>query len=225
MTEAPRPTDFNLAQFAAVDDWLVDRLGGDDTALAGAQAHAAAAGLPAISVSAPQGKFLHLLARLIGVRRILEIGTLGGYSGIWLARALPADGRLDTIEIDTAHADAAAASFAAAGLSDRITLHRGAALDVLPGLHAPYDMAFIDADKQNNSAYFDHAARLCRPGGLIIVDNVVRNGAILAPGDDEKALGTVRLFDTLADDARVDCTALQLVGGKGWDGMVLARVR
>ncbi len=225
MTEAPRPTHFNLSDFARIDDWLVERLGGDDAILIAAQARAAAAGLPAISVSAPQGKFLPLLAKLIGARRILEIGTLGGYSGIWLAGALPPDGRLDTIEIDTAHADAAAASFAEAGLTDRITLHRAAALDVLPNLAPPYDMIFIDADKENGTAYFDHAVRLSRPGALIIVDNVVRNGAILSPGDDSKAQGTVRLFEALHKDQRVDCTALQLAGGKGWDGMIIARVR
>ncbi len=225
MSEAPRPSEFTLADFASVDEWLVGRLGGDDAVLAAAQKRATAAGLPSISVSAPQGKFLHLLARLIGARRILEIGTLGGYSGIWLGRALPDEGRLDTIEIDTAHADVAAASFADAGLADRIVLHRGAALDVLPKLVAPYDMAFIDADKENNAAYFDWAVRLSRPGGLVIVDNVVRNGAILAPGDDTKALGTVALFNAMARDERVDCTGLQLAGAKGWDGIAVALVR
>lgn len=210
--------------FAGVDDFLVAHVGGDDAALAAALARAEAAGLPAIAVSALQGKFLHLLAKLIGARRILEIGTLGGYSGIWLARALPDGGRLDTIEIDAAHAEVAEASFAAAGVAGRVTLHRGAGLDVLPRLSGPYDMAFIDADKQNNAAYFDFAVRLSRPGALIIVDNVVRNGAILAP-EDEKAHGTVALFEAVRDDARVEMTALQLAGAKGWDGMLLARVR
>lgn len=210
--------------FAAVDDFLAAHVGGDDAVLTAVLARAEAAGLPSIAVSALQGKFLHLLAKLIGARRILEIGTLGGYSGIWLARALPADGRLDTIEIDAAHADVAEAAFAAAGLADRVSLHRGAGLEVLPRLTGPYDMAFIDADKQNNAAYFDTAVRLSRPGGLIIVDNVVRNGAILAPSDD-KARGTVALFEAVRDDARVEMTALQLTGAKGWDGMLLARVR
>jgi predicted O-methyltransferase YrrM len=210
--------------FAAVDDFLAAHVGGDDAVLAATLARAAAAGLPAIAVSALQGKFLHLLAKLISARRILEIGTLGGYSGIWLARALPADGRLDTIEIDAAHADVAAANFNAAGVAERVALHRGAGLDILPTLHGPYDMTFIDADKQNNTAYFDFAVRLSRPGGLIIVDNVVRGGEILAPADD-KARGTVGLFEAVKDDARVEMTALQLAGAKGWDGMLLARVR
>ena len=210
--------------FAAVDDFLAAHVGGDDAVLTDALARAEAAGLPAIAVSALQGKFLHLLAKLVGARRILEIGTLGGYSGIWLARALPADGRLDTIEIDAAHADVAEANFAAAGVASCVTLHRGAGLDVLPRLTGPYDMAFVDADKQNNAAYFDHAVRLSRPGGLIIVDNVVRNGDILAPADD-KARGTVALFEAVRDDTRVEMTALQLAGAKGWDGMLLARVR
>lgn len=210
--------------FAAVDDFLLAHLGGDDAVLAAALARADAAGLPAINVSAPQGKLLYLLARLVGARRILEIGTLAGYSTLWLARGLVAGGHLDTIEIDAGHADVAAVNFTVAGLSDRITLHRGAALAVLPGLAGPYDLVFIDADKQNNTAYFDHAVRLGRPGTLIIVDNVVRGGDILAPVD-EKALGTVALFKALQDDTRVEATGLQLAGAKGWDGIVVARVR
>lgn len=211
-------------EFAAVDEFLAAHVGGDDEVLTAALARAEAAGLPSIAVSALQGKFLHLLAKLIGARRILEIGTLGGYSGLWLARALPEGGRLDTIEIDAAHADVAAATFAAAGVADRVTLHRGAGLDVLPGLAGPYDMAFIDADKENNAAYFDLAVQRARPGALIIVDNVVRNGAILAPAD-AKARGTVALFEAVRGDTRVEMTALQLAGAKGWDGMLLARVK
>jgi predicted O-methyltransferase YrrM len=210
--------------FAAVDDFLAAHVGGDDAVLAAALARAEAAGLPSIAVSALQGKFLYLQAKLFGARRILEIGTLGGYSGIWLARALPPDGRLDTIEIDAAHAEVAESNFAAAGVAERVSLHRGAGLDVLPRLSGPYDMAFIDADKQNNAAYFDAAVRLSRPGTLIIVDNVVRGGAILAPAD-EKARGTVALFEAVRNDLRVEMTALQLTGAKGWDGMLLARVK
>ncbi|WP_426164440.1 O-methyltransferase [Sandarakinorhabdus sp. DWP1-3-1] len=210
--------------FAAVDDFLLAHLGGDDDVLAAALARADAAGLPAINVSAPQGKFLYLLARLVGAHRILEIGTLAGYSTLWLARGLADGGHLDTIEIDAGHADVATANFAAAGLADRITLHRGAALDVLSDLAGPYDLVFIDADKQNNAVYFDHAVRLGRPGTLIIVDNVVRGGDILAPLD-EKALGTVALFAALKVDPRVEATALQLAGAKGWDGIIVARVR
>ena len=210
---------------AAIDDFLLAHLGGDDAILAAALARAEAAGLPPINVSAPQGKFLYLLARLIGARRILEVGTLAGYSTIWLARGLADGGTVDTIEIDDGHADVAAANFAAAGLDDRVVLYRGAALAVLPTLPAPYDMFFIDADKQNGAAYFDWAVRLARPGALIIVDNVVRNGAILAPGDDEKALGTVALFKALASDKRIEASGLQLAGAKGWDGVVVARVK
>ncbi|KPF76514.1 methyltransferase [alpha proteobacterium AAP81b] len=211
------------ADFAAMDAWLGARVGGDDAILEAATARAEAAGLPAIAVSELQGKFLHLLAKLVGARRILEIGTLAGYSTIWLARALPADGRLDTLDIDPRHADVAAANFAAAGLADRITLHRGPALDTLPGLADPYDMAFIDADKQNNAAYLDWAIRLGRPGSLIVVDNVVRRGEVIA-GDDAKAAGTRALFDALITERRIEATALQLAGAKGWDGMVIARV-
>lgn len=162
--------------------------------------------------------------RLIGARRILEIGTLGGYSGIWLARALADGGRLDTIEVDAVCADVAEANFAAAGVANQVTPHRGAGLDVLQGLSGPLDLTFIDADKQNNSASFEVAVRLSRPGGLIVVDNVVRNGDILAPAD-EKARGTVALFEAVRRDARVEVTALQLAGAKGWDGMLLARVK
>jgi predicted O-methyltransferase YrrM len=211
------------ADFAAMDVWLSAHVGGDDAVLHTATARAEAAGLPAIAVSELQGKFLYLLAKLTAARRILEIGTLAGYSGVWLARALPADGRLDTIEIDPAHADVAAATFAAAGLADRVTLHRGAALDVLPGIVGPYDMAFIDADKESNRAYLDWAIRLGRPGSLIVVDNVVRRGEVIA-GDDAKAAGTRALFDALTAERRIEATALQLAGAKGWDGMVIARV-
>ncbi len=210
--------------FAGVDDFLLAHLGGDDAVLAAALARSEAAGLPAINVSAPQGKFLYLLARLVGARRILEIGTLAGYSTIWLARGLAEGGRVDTIEIDPHHADVAAANFAAAGLAPVVTLHRDSALGVLPTLAGPYDLVFIDADKQNGAAYFDWAVRLGRPGTLIIVDNVVRNGDILAPVD-EKALGTVALFAALKGDARIEATGLQLAGAKGWDGVVVARVK
>ncbi len=210
--------------FAGVNNFLLAHLGGDDAVLAATLDRAEAAGLPAINVSAPQGKFLYLLARLIGARRILEIGTLAGYSTIWLARGLAEGGRVDTIEIDPHHADVAAANFAAAGLAPVVTLHHGGALGVLPTLTGPYDLVFIDADKQNGAAYFDWAVRLGRPGTLIIVDNVVRNGDILAPVD-EKALGTVALFAALKVDSRVEATGLQLAGGKGWDGIVVARVK
>lgn len=209
--------------FAAIDAYLIDHLGGDDGVLAATLARSSAAGLPPIAVSALQGKFLYLMATLIGARRILEIGTLGGYSALWLARGLLAGGRLDTIEIDPAHADVAAESFTAARLDKRITLHRGAALDILPTLDPGYDLVFIDADKENNTAYFDTAVRLARPGALIVVDNIVRRGEILTHPDDPKVIGTRALFDAVKDDHRVDTGALQLVGAKGWDGMLLAR--
>ncbi len=212
--------------WTAVDDFGMAALGGDDAVLAGALARAAAAGLPDIAVSTAQGKLLHLLARSIGAHRILEVGTLGGYSTIWLARALPADGELVSLELSAAHAEVAGVNLEAAGVADRARVLTGAALDLLPTLAGPFDLAFIDADKENNAAYFNWAVRLSRPGGLIIVDNVVREGAILDPDHaDPRVQGTRRLFAALGEDARVEATVIQTVGAKTWDGFILARVR
>ncbi len=188
------------------------------------------AGLPEIDVSAPQGKFLSLLAAATGARRILEIGTLGGYSTIWFARALPEGGKIVTIEFEPRHAETARANIAREGVAEKVDLRVGAALDVLPRLAAeggaPFDLAFIDADKGNNAGYFQWAVKLSRPGALIVVDNVVREGAVAdAATQDDMALGGRRLFDAVAADPRVDATAIQTVGSKGWDGFLIARVR
>ncbi|MGI9000100.1 MAG: O-methyltransferase [Pseudonocardia sp.] len=185
-----------------------------------------AAGLPAIDVSPAQGKQLHLLARTIGARRILEVGTLGGYSTIWLARALPADGRLITCEIDPRYAEVATSNLARAGLDGVVDVRVGPALDTLGTLEGPFDLAFIDADKASNSEYFQHAVRLSRPGGMIIVDNVVRSGAVAdTASTDPMAVDARRFAEALAADDRVDATVIQTVGRKGHDGFALAVVR
>ena len=209
-----------------VDDYIRDRLIPADPALDAAQTAAAAAGLPAIEVSPTQGKLLQLLARIAGARRILEIGTLAGYSTIWLARGLAPGGRLVTLEADPHHAAVARANLAAAGLADVVEVREGPALDSLPGLEGPFDLVFIDADKRNNPNYLDWALRLSRPGTVIVCDNVVRRGRITDPENAEgDVTGTRALFDRLAAEPRLDATALQTVGAKGWDGFVLAVVR
>lgn len=211
--------------WTAVDDYLTGLLVRPDEALTGAQERADAAGLPAIAVSAPQGKLLHLLARSCGARSILEIGTLGGYSSIWLARALPADGRLVTLELDPRHAEVATANLERAGLADRVEVRVGPALDTLPQLTGPFDLVFIDADKEHNVDYFGWAVRLSRPGTLIVVDNVVRRGRVADPADDDPAVrGTRRLFEAMAAEPRVTTTVLQTVGAKGYDGLAIALV-
>ena len=209
-----------------VDDYIRDRLIPADPALDAAQTAAAAAGLPAIEVSPTQGKLLQLLARIAGARRILEIGTLAGYSTIWLARGLAPGGRLVTLEADPHHAAVARSNLAAAGLADVVEVREGPALDSLPGLEGPFDLVFIDADKRNNPNYLDWALRLSRPGTVIVCDNVVRRGRITDPENAEgDVTGTRALFDRLAAEPRLDATALQTVGAKGWDGFVLAVVR
>ncbi len=215
------------AQWNAVDDYFAERLMPLDDTLAQVLAANAAAGLPAIDVSPLQGKFLYLLARIAGARQILEIGTLGGYSTIWLARALPLDGMVVTLEADRRHAAVARANFARAGLAARIDLREGLALETLPALGregiGPFDLVFIDADKANNSDYLAWAIRLGRPGTVIVSDNVVREGGILAPdGADPNARGIRRFFDLLAGEPRLSATAIQTVGVKGWDGFALA---
>ncbi len=210
-----------------VDTYIGEKLIGDDPILAAALAHNAENGLPPIDVSAAQGKMLYLLAQMAGARRILEIGTLGGYSTIWLARALPDDGALVTLEVDHMHARVAQANLDRAGLSDRAEIRVGPAMDSLAAMTdvAPFDMVFIDADKQSNVDYVAEAIRLGRSGTTIIVDNVVREGGILDPAsNDPGVLGTRALFDFLQSDPRIDATAVQTVGAKGWDGFVLARV-
>jgi predicted O-methyltransferase YrrM len=215
--------------WTAVDQYLAEKLKLSDPALDAALAASAAAGLPAISVSPAQGKLLHLLARMQGARSILEVGTLGGYSAIWLARALPPGGRLVTLEIDPKHAEVARASFAGAGLADVIELRLGRAVDTLAELAAegrgPFDFVFIDADKPSNPDYFRWALKLTRRGSVIIVDNVIRKGAVIdAASDDPRIHGVRQLNDLMAAEPRVSVTAVQTVGSKGYDGFALALV-
>ncbi|WP_407518613.1 O-methyltransferase [Methylobacterium oryzisoli] len=209
-----------------VDRYLVERLVPPDAALDGALAASDAAGLPSIAVARTHGKLLMLLAQGVGARRILEIGTLGGYSTLWLARALPAGGRLVTIEADPRHAAVARESFARAGLSGLIDLREGRALDVLPTLQpeGPFDFVFIDADKPSNPDYVAHALALARPGALIVLDNVVRRGAVTDPAGDEAVQGVRRALDLVAAEPHLDATVVQTVGEKGWDGFALIRV-
>ena len=185
--------------------------------------------MPAISVSAAQGKLLNLLARSIGARRVLEIGTLGGYSTIWMARALPPGGRLVSLELDAGHAEVARRNIEAAGLADVAEVRVGPALELLPKLAAedagPFDLAFIDADKANIPDYFDWSVRLCHPGALVVVDNVIRNGAVVkADTGDPNVAGVRRLNEMLSARTDVSATTVQTVGSKGYDGFTLALV-
>ncbi|OLT18578.1 methyltransferase [Pseudonocardia sp. CNS-139] len=209
-----------------VDDYVTTQLLPPDPLLEAARAANDQAGLPAIDVSAAQGALLNLLARSVGARRVLEVGTLGGYSTIWLARALPADGRLVTCEVNEHHAEVAAANVKRAGLDAVVDIRVGPALDTLPGLEGPFDLAFIDADKENNLAYFEHALRMSRPGSLLVVDNVVRAGQVADADDPSPAVtGTRRLVEAVGREPRVDATVIQTVGAKGYDGFLVARVR
>ncbi len=213
-----------------VDDYLSTLFVGEDSDLTHALDTSAAAGLPPIAVSAVQGKLLYLLARMQAARRILEIGTLGGYSAIWLARALPQDGKLITLEIDPEHAAVARANLAAALLDTIATVELGPALQTLDRLIASgaesFDMFFIDADKENNANYIRRALELSRPGTLIVLDNVVRDGAIIDPSNrDPMVAGTKRALELLAAEPRLEATALQTVGHKGYDGLAFALVR
>jgi predicted O-methyltransferase YrrM len=186
----------------------------------------ASAGLPAIDVSPAQGKFLQLLVRISGARKILEIGTLGAYSTIWMAKALPAGGRLVTLEYSEKHASVARDNIARAGLLETVEVRTGVALDLLPSLEGPFDLVFIDADKPNNPGYLDWAIRLSHPGTVIVLDNVVRGGKVTdASSTDRNVQGSRAAFELLKADRRVDSTALQTVGLKGWDGFVLGVVK
>jgi predicted O-methyltransferase YrrM len=216
-------------QWTAVDRYLTDLFVPSDTALDAVLQASAAAGLPAIHVAPNQGKLLMLLARAQGARVILEIGTLGGYSTIWLARALPEGGRLVTLEVDPRHAVVARANFARAGLVGIVELRLGPALETLPQLVAegsgPFDLIFIDADKPSYPDYLPWALALSRRGSLIVADNIVRQGAVAdAASDDPAVLGVRRFNELLAAEPRVSATAIQTVGSKGYDGFALALV-
>lgn len=216
-------------QWAAVDRYVTDSIVGHDAALEAALEASVAAGLPPISVSPPQGKLLHLLARLQGSRAILEVGTLGAYSTIWLARALPAGGRLITLESEPAHAAVASANIARAGLAGVVDLRLGPALETLPRLQSegkgPFDFVFIDADKPSTSAYFTWALTLSRPGSVIVVDNVVRNGALSDPRNRDASVQAMQRFhEQIGKEPRVTATTIQTVGNKGYDGFTLAIV-
>jgi predicted O-methyltransferase YrrM len=215
--------------FSDVDRYITDRLAPRDEDLEAAQKASADAGLPAISVSAAQGKMLSIYATMIGARRILEIGTLGGYSTLWLGWALPVGGSIVTLEADPKHAEVARANIARAGLADSVEVRVGKALDTLPKLAAenpaPFDMFFIDANKDSIPEYFQWALKLSHKGSLIVVDNVVRGGKILdAQSADANVQGVRRFYDMLAKEARVSATAIQTVGSKGYDGFALAVV-
>jgi predicted O-methyltransferase YrrM len=216
-------------QWSAVDRYICDMLVPPDPALAAALETSAAAGLPSINVTPNQGKLLQLLARVQGARAILEVGTLGGYSTIWLARALPEGGRLVTLESDPKHAEVARGNIAKAGLSGVVEIRLGPALETLPQLASeglgPFDLTFIDANKPSTPEYFTWALRLSRRGSLIIVDNVVRKGAVAdAASDDPSVQGVRRFYELLASEPRVSATAIQTVGGKGYDGLAIAVV-
>ena len=208
-----------------VDDYLSDLLIGRDEALDRTLEASDKAGLPQINISPTQGKMLNLIARIHGARRILEIGTLAGYSTIWLARALPPDGELVTLEADPRHAEVATRNIAAAGLGDRVEVKVGKALDTLPTLTGTFDLFFIDADKVNNPSYFRWALDHSRPGSVIIVDNVVRGGHVLDAGStDPSVVGTRELGALIAVEPRVSGTMVQTVGSKGYDGFALVVV-
>jgi caffeoyl-CoA O-methyltransferase len=216
-------------QWTAVDRYITDSLIPPDPILDGALLAAADAGLPAMHVASNQGKLLMILAQSIGARFILELGTLAGYSTIWLARALPSDGKLITLEADPKHAEIANANIGKAGLDKLVELRVGLALDMLPKLAAegrsPFDLVFIDADKVNTLPYFEWALKLTRKGSMIITDNVVRNGAVVdASTNDQNVQGIQRYFAALATESRVTATAIQTVGSKGYDGLSIALV-
>ena len=214
-------------RWAAVDRYFKQHLIKEDAALKAALAASDSAGLPPISVPDNLGKMLMMVATMVGARRILEIGTLGGYSTIWMARALPEGGRLITLEIEPLNARVAEANIAAAGLAAMVDIRLGRALDTLPTLadEGPFDLTFIDADKSNKAAYLDWALKLSRPGSAIVIDNVVRGGAVADPGSrDASVIGARRVIEAIAAEPRLTATAFQTVGSKHYDGFILALV-
>lgn len=218
MTQTPTPQD--------VDEFLNSTVVGDDPALSAALTASDAAGLPQIAVSAQQGKFLSVLAGAVRAHRILEIGTLGGFSTIWLARGAGPQGRVVTLEYEPRHAEVARVNLQRAGVAERVEVIVGAALDTLPTLNgAPFDLVFIDADKENYPAYLEWAVRLARPGALIVADNVIRQGQILDPQHDAQAEAVRRTLQLMGEHPRLDTAVIQTVGAKRWDGLALALVR
>jgi predicted O-methyltransferase YrrM len=218
MTQKPSPAD--------VDTFLDTTVVGDDPVLSATLEASNAAGLPQIAVSTQQGKFLSLLAGAIKARKILEIGTLGGFSTIWLARGAGPDGQVVTLEYEPKHAEVARANLDRAGVGDRVEVIVGAALETLPTVTGgPFDLVFIDADKQNNAGYLEWALRLTHPGSVIVVDNVIREGAILSPDSDAVVQGTRRALEFLGERPELDTAVLQTVGSKHWDGFALALVK
>ena len=216
--------------WSAVDAYIVGKLIGDDAVLAEALENNRRAELPPIDVSPAQGKLLQLLARGVGAKRILEIGTLGGYSTIWLARALDQGGALVTLELDSQYAAVARRNIDHAGLGDAVDIRIGPACDSLEAMcsggEAAFDFIFIDADKENYAAYLEYAIRLAHPGTMLVFDNVVRQGEVINPqSSDPKVPGTRELYDALQDNPQIDATAIQTVGNKKWDGFLLALVR
>lgn len=216
-------------QWTAVDKYIVDQFFEPDPILDANLKDSAAAGLPTINVTAPQGRMLGMLSQLQGARKILEIGTLGGYSTTWLARSLPADGHLTTLEVDPKHAEVARANLERAGLSDKVEVRLGPALETLPKLESegrgPFDLIFLDADKPGNADYFQWALKLSRRGSLIVIDNVVRDGKVLdASSKDPAVQGVRRLNEVMTAEPRVTVTIIQTVSAKGYDGFALALV-
>jgi caffeoyl-CoA O-methyltransferase len=219
----------NQDLFTAVDQYIDQLVAPEDTALKGVLPALDQAGMPQISISPNQGKFLHMLAKLCRAERILEIGTLGGYSTIWLARALPETGRLISLELEPAYAEVARNNIARAGQAEKVTVRVGKALDILPQLHAeqagPFDLIFIDADKPPYAEYFQWALKLARPGSLIVADNIIRDGAVADPDSrDEMVNGAQRFNKLVAETPEVSASILQTVGAKGYDGMAFAVV-
>ena len=218
----------NETIWADVDRYIGDTVVPKDEVLTEAIRASEAAGLPSIAVSASQGKLLHIIARAMGTRSALEIGTLGGYSTIWIARALLGGGHMITLEADPKHAEVARANIARAGFAEIVDVRLGKALDTLPKLKAenqgPFDLVFIDADKVNIPQYYEWSLKLTRPGSLIVVDNVVRDGGLINPNGDESVQGVRKLHEILTNDKRVSATTIQTVGSKGWDGVTFALV-
>jgi len=218
MTQKPTPQE--------VDAFLDSTVVGEDPALSAALEASKAAGLPPIAVSPQQGKFLCLLAGAMRARRILEIGTLGGFSSIWLARGAGPEGRVVTLEYEPKHAELARANLQRAGVADRVQVVVGAALDTLSTVTGgPFDLVFIDADKENNVAYLEWAVKLTRPGAVIVVDNVIRDGRVLSESGDATAQATRKTLQVMGEHPRLDTAVIQTVGVKGWDGFALASVR